>query len=67
MHSLRIQGEMKKLQPTSAITADYIVYKLTKSFWWELFRKKVIRDGIQALLYIWLENHKWLSLEPSSV
>ena len=30
------------------VTADYIVYKIAKSFWWESFIKRVIRYGIQA-------------------
>ena len=24
------------------VTADYIIYKLAKSFWWQLFRKKLL-------------------------
>ena len=30
------------------VTADYIVNKLAKAFWWELFRKTAFCDGIQA-------------------
>lgn len=47
------------------ITVQFIVYKRTSLFW----KKNMTWRALNCfeVLWIWLENHKWLLLEPSTI